>query len=173
MLNKFFIIPMIFLFSLAGDAWSFSFSNQSKNQRSDIQLHINSSSYLMDKELVNKGYNLKNENNNVIFLYKNQKVSASQFYLDSLGSDKAKKLFISFANTLKNANIYLNGNLLQQRTDKTGMALIDLYRKEGNYRLELIDNKSKGALNYLFSLDGNMKLICSGTANFKCDKKYY
>ena len=68
MLNKFFIIPMIFLFSLAGDAWSFSFSNQSKNQRSDIQLHINSSSYLMDKELVNKGYNLKNENNNVIFL---------------------------------------------------------------------------------------------------------
>lgn len=161
----------ILLIIKTGYSCGTTLQDQNNNINPEPTLYINQSSYNIDKNLTNSGYSLKNEKNNLIFLYKNKPISVSQFF--SMGPNKAKKLFIILKDTLKNPDIYLNEVLLSKKTDNAGISRIDSYQKKGNYHLQLTNNQNKSSLNYYFSLTDDTRLICSGINNLNCKKESY
>jgi len=156
----------------AGFVYGFTSSLQNENIN-ESPIYKENSSYLMDRALIARGYSLKNENNNVVIQYKNENISMPQFYASSIGPDEAIKLYILLKDTIKKANIYLNNKLLMQKTDNNGAAVIDKFFKKGNFHIQLTDSEDRIALNYYFLLDENLKVSCSGIAQFKCQKENY
>jgi len=163
MRNKYFKIIISLLLFKSIIAYSLSDDNS--------ELRMNGSFYSMDKSLIDKGYNLYNKNNELIYLYHGKKISAAQLYAPSMGRDEAIKLLIILKDSIKNAIVYLNEKELD-KTDKNGMVEIDIFRNKGNYKLNLMDTLGN-SVNYIFSLEKNIKLECSGEKDLICNKTVY
>jgi hypothetical protein len=174
MLNKYIINIMLVSSLILGitSPYGYPIKSDLDSTIGKEQVYINDSAYTMDKNLIDMGYGLQTEDKNLVFLYQNKKVSAARFYAPSIAPNKAIKLFISLKKTIRNAKIYLNDNELNQKTDDSGKALIDVYEEKGKYHLALTNN-NKSSLNYFFALDEDVALECSGVTSLSCQKKPY
>lgn len=136
-------------------------------------VHINQSVYSIDKKLIHAGFKIENINNQAVLMYQNKPITAEAFYMPGIEGDQALKLYIEISNTIKNAMIYLNNEVLQQKTNAVGAAYIDLHRAKGRYHLKLKNSVTQNTNNYYFELDKPLKLLCHGTNEFDCKKIYY
>lgn len=162
------LLKLTLFFSLL--LMAFFVFGSSRYKDNDINIRINGAYYLMDGYLVSDGYGLKKTDASVSVIYKNEAVPMKDFYMSSMGPDKAIKLYVELAHTLKKANVFLNAKPLT-KTDENGIAFVEKHKQAGHYELKVSDDKK--SLNYFFALDRSMKLVCAGVDDFKCYKAPY